>query len=222
MTNTSNPQDANTTQDHATEMPAIHLPPPLKFGPFSITPQVFHISSSKLSYGLVNLKPILPGHTLICPVRSVARLSQLSARETSDLFLTVRRVSRTLERVYSADSLNVAVQDGVEAGQSVPHVHVHVIPRRRGDLDVRGGSDAVYDIMDGEEGNLGEAFWRMLRRRREREGEGEGKGTGGLDGEKQRRERGEEEMRAEAEWLRREMERDGEVEGDYDVGGNSS
>lgn len=134
------------------------------------------------------------------------RLSGLTDLETNDLFLTVKRVSAMLERVHKADALNVAVQDGVEAGQSVNHVHVHVIPRRKGDIE----GDEIYERMDGREGDLGSVwkeFEEMQRRRREREGGGRE-----LDGQGVRRDRSEEEMRKEAEWLRWEMERQGEIE----------
>ncbi|KAK8167707.1 bis-tetraphosphatase, partial [Phyllosticta citrichinensis] len=141
----------------------------LHFGPFPITPQIFHLSP--LSFALVNLKPLLPGHVLICPRRVVPRLSQLSTAEISDLFLTVQRVSRMIERVYAADALNVAVQDGVAAGQSVPHVHAHVIPRRNGDMEGRGGGDRVYEMLEGEEGDVGAAL-REVERQRKREAEG--------------------------------------------------
>ena len=60
-----------------------------------------------------------------------------------------------IERVYNGTSLNIAMQDGVEAGQSVPHVHTHIIPRAKADLDDRGGSDAIHDMLEGEEGNVG-------------------------------------------------------------------
>ncbi len=60
-----------------------------------------------------------------------------------------------IERVYRASSLNIAMQDGADAGQSVPHLHTHIIPRKRADLDDRGGSDAIYSMIDSEEGNVG-------------------------------------------------------------------
>lgn len=192
-------------------MPPLNLPANLKFGPFSVSKQVFHLSRTQLSYGLVNLKPLLPGHVLICPVRSVPRLSQLSTKETADLFNTVRLVSRTLERVYHATALNVAVQDGVDAGQSVPHVHVHVIPRQGGDLDDRGGGDQIYEMMDGDEGDLGKAFWDMQRARLARGAERRDF-AGGPDSD--RKPRSEDEMGEEAEWLRREMEKDAVDQGD--------
>lgn len=203
---TANEISNTTSQSESRDsMPPLNLPANLKFGPFQVSKQVFHLSKSQLSYGLVNLKPLLPGHVLICPVRSVPRLSQLSVQETADLFHTVRVVSRTIERVYRATSLNVAVQDGVDAGQSVPHVHVHVIPRQAGDLDERGGGDQIYEMMDGEEGDLGTAFWELHRARQAR-GEKRRDFAGGPDSD--RKPRSEEEMSREADWLRAEMERD--------------
>lgn len=60
-----------------------------------------------------------------------------------------------VERVYGASSLNIAVQDGPEAGQSVPHVHAHIIPRKTLDLEARGGGDAIYGMLEGDEGDVG-------------------------------------------------------------------
>lgn len=67
----------------------------------------------------------------------------------------MQRVGGMVERVYGASSLNIAVQDGPEAGQSVPHVHAHIIPRKRMDLEARGGGDAIYGMLEGDEGDVG-------------------------------------------------------------------
>lgn len=207
MNDTTNLKDKETTIESHPEpaMPPLNLPANLKFGPFQVSKQVFHLSKSQLSYGLVNLKPLLPGHVLICPVRAVPRLSQLSMTETADLFNTVRLVSRTLERVYRATALNVAVQDGVDAGQSVPHVHVHVIPRQAGDLDEKGSGDQIYEMMDGDEGDVGKAFLEVQKARQARNGQRRDF-AGGPDSDRKPRNEGE--MRDEAEWLRLEMEKD--------------
>ncbi|KAF1813362.1 HIT domain-containing protein [Eremomyces bilateralis CBS 781.70] len=175
------------------------IPSSVYFGPFLVTPQVFHLTP--LSFALVNLKPLLPGHVLVSSTRRVPRLRDLTLREISDFWATVHRVSRTIERVYQADGMNVAVQDGAAAGQSVPHVHCHIIPRRLKDLDERGGSDRIYDMLDGEEGDL--VAQLVERGRRER--------FTGPDNE-ERVARGEEEMNKEAEWLKEEMEKDAEPE----------
>ena len=97
---------------------------------------------TRLSMAFVNLKPILPGHILVSPARVVPRFSAMTADEVSDLFLAVHRIGPILESVYGASSLTIAVQDGHDAGQSVEHVHVHVIPRRKGDFAV---NDDIYE-----------------------------------------------------------------------------
>ncbi|KAF2637485.1 HIT-like protein [Massarina eburnea CBS 473.64] len=173
----------------------------VKFGTFVVTGQVFHITP--LSFALVNLKPLLPGHVLVSPRRIVPRFNDLSAAEVQDLFMTVQRVSRTIERVYHASALNIAIQDGVDAGQSVPHVHTHIIPRKKEDLP---NKDDIYQKLEGEEGDLA----RQLRE--SKTGEKNGEGTRGkfpaVDADEERKPRSEEVMQKEAEWLAGEMERD--------------
>lgn len=101
------------------------------FGPHSLHPsQVFF--ETPLTLGIVNLKPIVPGHVLILPKRVEGRILKLTNEEYRDLFDVVRTVSPKLELHYKAEALNIAVQDGVAAGQSVPHVHVHILPRKQG------------------------------------------------------------------------------------------
>ena len=114
---------------------------------------------------MVNLKPLLPGHVLVSPRRVTPRLTDLDPAELSDLFTTVQQVGRVVERVFQASSLNVAIQDGEDAGQSVPHIHTHIIPRKRSDLDDKGGSDAIYRMLDGSEGDIGMHQQGQLRRR---------------------------------------------------------
>lgn len=55
-------------------------------------------------------------------------------------------------------SFNIAVQDGAEAGQTIPHVHCHIIPRRR-NYDEGLKPDEIYDRLAGEQGNVGGALW---------------------------------------------------------------
>lgn len=164
---------------------------------------------------MVNLKPILPGHVLVSPRRVVPRVTDLTPAETSDLFLTVRRVGRMVERVYGATSLNIAIQDGAHAGQSVPHVHAHIIPRKAADLDHAGGMDAIYDLLDGDEGDLGKAFKNAVSTEEGDQSIEVGNGSTANSGRRSRfpvvdndarKPRDEEDMRTEAEMLAREME----------------
>ncbi|KAL8904341.1 MAG: hypothetical protein Q9171_007081 [Xanthocarpia ochracea] len=136
---------------------------PVYFGNFLVTSQVFH--KTTYSFALVNIKPLLPGHVLVSPLRPATRLSDLNHAEITDLFLTVQEVGRMVERVYGASSLNIAIQDGPAAGQSIPHLHTHIIPRQRADLDEQGGSDAIYGMLEGEDGDVGRHLWESSSNR---------------------------------------------------------
>lgn len=139
---------------------------------------------------------------LICPLQPHKRLTDLSPAETGDLFTTVQTAQRLLARIYfpgpnpdpSAGSFSVAIQDGAEAGQTVSHVHVHVIPRTKGDL---ASPDEVYVKMAGEEGNVGGGLWDRALGKRPMPGGGLPK----VDDE-DRRPRTAEEMNEEAERYR--------------------
>ncbi|KAI4843741.1 bis-tetraphosphatase [Aureobasidium sp. EXF-8845] len=181
-------------------MPPSLIAKAIHFGPFAVTSQVFY--RTPLSFCLVNLKPLLPGHILVCPLRRVAHLSDLSTHEVSDLFSTVQLCTRTLKRVYKATACNIAIQDGVAAGQSVRHVHAHVIPRCEKDMDERGGGDVLYEMLEGEEGDVG--AWQQKRQ----EEEGQRKGKFPKVEDEKRVSRGMEEMEREARWLAEEILKD--------------
>jgi bis(5'-adenosyl)-triphosphatase len=116
----------------------------LAFGPKSI-PRSTVFLLTPLTYAVVNIKPVFPGHVLVVPRRLAPRLSDLTAPEVTDLFLAVQRVGAELERAHGATSLTIAIQDGPDAGQTIPHVHVHIIPRHRRDL---ANNDEIYDRLD--------------------------------------------------------------------------
>lgn len=114
-----------------------------RFASFSIpAASIFYATQSSFSF--VNLRPIVPGHVLVCPNRIVPLLSDLKDEEYDDLWKTVRATQAILKRHYDCDAFNVAVQDGRSAGQSVPHVHVHILPRTSGDLE---RNDDIYDAL---------------------------------------------------------------------------
>uniref|UniRef100_A0AAR2KC80 Bis(5'-adenosyl)-triphosphatase n=1 Tax=Pygocentrus nattereri TaxID=42514 RepID=A0AAR2KC80_PYGNA len=87
---------------------------------------------TELSFALVNRKPVVPGHVLVCPLRLVERFRDLRPDEVADLFTTTQRVADIVEKHFKASSLTIAIQ----------HVHVHVLPRRAGDFE---RNDSIYD-----------------------------------------------------------------------------
>jgi histidine triad (HIT) family protein len=76
-------------------------------------------------------RPLFPGHCLLIPRTHHQTLGDLPAGLVAPLFLRARRLARAVERAFGADGSFVALNNRVS--QSVPHLHVHVVPRRRGD-----------------------------------------------------------------------------------------
>ena len=96
-----------------------------------------HVAASELSVAFLDAFPSAPGHTLLIPRRHVPLLGELTAEEHADLFSLLRDV---VSAMGSVGARSIGVNDGPLAGQTVPHVHLHVIPRREGDVgDPRGG-----------------------------------------------------------------------------------
>ena len=95
---------------------------------------------------IVNLKPLVPCHILVLPYRVIDRFADLRPEEVSDLYLAVHEIGPVLEKLKGGKGLTISMQDGKVAGQTVPHVHVHVLPRREGDFTP---NDQVYEALEG-------------------------------------------------------------------------
>ena len=76
-------------------------------------------------------RPLFPGHVLLIPRRHVAALDELPAELLTPLFAQAQRLAGAVQRGLQADGSFVAINNRVS--QSVPHLHVHIVPRRRGD-----------------------------------------------------------------------------------------
>ena len=95
---------------------------------------------NKFAMAFADAYPVTEGHTLVVPKGHVASLFDLSEEEQTALWRLVALVRAKLTGKLQPDGFNVGVNDGPAAGQTVMHAHVHVIPRRAGDVaDPRGG-----------------------------------------------------------------------------------
>ncbi|KAF4573295.1 hypothetical protein EYR40_003624 [Pleurotus pulmonarius] len=124
----------------------------LLFSTVDVTRQAFY--RSPLSFAIVNLKPIVPGHVLVIPTRVVTRMTDLTEAELSSLMHSVQAVGRVVERAYGADGLTVACQDGKAAGQTMPHVHFHILPRKLQGDRFSKNNDEVYPAIEQSEAEL--------------------------------------------------------------------
>ena len=84
--------------------------------------------------------PVSAGHTLVIPKRHIGSFFDLSEQERDDLLALLDRAKLVLDQEFQPQGYNIGINDGAAAGQTVPHLHVHLIPRFEGDLpDPRGG-----------------------------------------------------------------------------------
>ncbi|MBI2532444.1 MAG: HIT family protein [Deltaproteobacteria bacterium] len=103
------------------------------------------VGSNVLSYAIRDGNPVTPLHTLIIPRRHVESFFDLHGGERNALFALLDEMKSDIQHQDdTVEGFNVGINDGEAAGQSVPHVHVHLIPRRRGDVESpRGGVRGV-------------------------------------------------------------------------------
>ena len=90
---------------------------------------------SEKSIAIIDIKPVLPGHVLVIPKRHVERFVELTEEEIVDMFNSVKNVYNILTNAFKSTAFNLIIQDGREAGQSIDHLHLHVSPRIKYDID---------------------------------------------------------------------------------------
>lgn len=94
-------------------------------------PDAHVVFADAVSVAFLDRRPVFSGHTLIVPRVHVASLAELSADLAGPLFLNARLLALAVERALGAEGAFVALNNRVS--QSVPHLHIHVVPRRRKD-----------------------------------------------------------------------------------------
>lgn len=108
--------------------------------PFCLLDRTRIIREEERAVALWDRFPVSPGHVLIVPTRHVASWFETTPRERGDMLALIHAAKQEIEKEHSPDGYNIGINDGEAAGQTVFHLHVHVIPRYRGDVkDPRGG-----------------------------------------------------------------------------------
>ena len=103
------------------------------------------VGAGELWYAFLDINPRRAGHTLVVPVEEKQRLAELSAESRAALMEGVAEAQRRLGKVFDTQDFTVVLHDGPLAGQEVPHVHVHVMPRTKGDGGRCAGMAAFPD-----------------------------------------------------------------------------
>ncbi|WP_157314457.1 HIT family protein [Chitinibacter sp. GC72] len=108
--------------------------------PFCAIPAERIIDRNESGFVIRDGFPVSQGHTLIIPYRHIGSFFELSKPERDDLFDLLDQAKLVLDREFKPNAYNIGINDGPAAGQTVPHLHIHLIPRFEGDMaDPRGG-----------------------------------------------------------------------------------
>ena len=113
--------------------------------PFCTLPTDRILSESDYTLTIRDGYPVSKGHTLIIPKRHVQSFFELQAIEKAAVLQALDEAKEALDREFSPDGYNIGINDGGAAGQTVMHLHVHLIPRYKGDTeDPRGGVRWIF------------------------------------------------------------------------------
>jgi diadenosine tetraphosphate (Ap4A) HIT family hydrolase len=116
------------------------MEPPPTACPFCALDRSRVVAENEYGVAIRDAFPVSPGHTLVISRRHVESLFALSPEEQSSVLRLLGETKQRLDEDFRPDGFNIGVNDGPAAGQTVPHLHVHLIPRYRGDCsDPRGG-----------------------------------------------------------------------------------
>lgn len=94
------------------------------------------ITNNDLAWAFPTNIPIVPGHVLIAPIRCAATFDELTQEEIAAIFDLREKLKTALVKAFGATGFNYAWNEGKLAGQSVPHFHLHMLPRKEGDTGI--------------------------------------------------------------------------------------
>ena len=93
----------------------------------------FFLFETNNSVAILDVFPLRDGHTLVIPKKPYAHIQDMTPDELKELMIGVKQTQEMLGQHFETEDFTVAIHDGPLAGQEIPHVHIHVIPRQRGD-----------------------------------------------------------------------------------------
>lgn len=98
------------------------------------------IDECEHTISFIDTYPASPGHTLVVPKRHFATYFEATEEEILAIGRAIQKAKKILDKEYAPDAYNIGINNGEAAGQSVMHLHVHIIPRYTGDVeDPKGG-----------------------------------------------------------------------------------
>ena len=99
-----------------------------------------YLIENETAVSFLDSYPLTEGHTLIIPKRHISEIFNLDSKEYTDIWEIINATNKSLTDTLSPDGVDIGVNVGKEAGQTIDHAHLHLIPRYKGDIaDPRGG-----------------------------------------------------------------------------------
>lgn len=103
------------------------------------------IANDDLTIVIRDAYPISPGHSLVLPRRHIVSFFQTTEEEQFALLRAIWKTKVEIDSTFHPDGYNIGINDGAAAGQTVMHLHIHLIPRHKGDSsDPRGGVRWIF------------------------------------------------------------------------------
>lgn len=115
------------------------------------------VVENERAFAFLDIRPLQKGHVLVVPKRHYERFGDMVPDDAAALMDLVQHVARRQQKGLGAEGATIAVNDGRAAGQEVPHVHVHVVPRAEGD-----GIGPIHALFAGRAPTLREGELREI------------------------------------------------------------
>lgn len=106
------------------------------------------ILENKIFYARWDNFPVNKGHAEVAPKKHVESFFELTKKDTSQMFEFVKEVKKIIDKKFKPDAYNIGINDGKESGRTINHLHVHIIPRYKG--DVKNPKGGVRNIIPGK------------------------------------------------------------------------
>jgi histidine triad (HIT) family protein len=91
------------------------------------------IIENEKAMAFLDAYPLSKGHTLVIPKTHYSKIQELDENSSQSIFNLLWKITQPIEKAMGVNSSTIAIHNGKEAGQEIPHVHIHIIPRNRGD-----------------------------------------------------------------------------------------
>jgi len=108
------------------------------------------IDENENAIAFLDAFPLTAGHTLVITKKHYAKLQEVELDQMADLFNLIHKILPPIEKGTGVQSTLIAIHNGKDAGQVIPHLHVHIVPRKAGD-----GGGAIHSMFDSSD-RLGE------------------------------------------------------------------